>query len=270
MGHVVPKDAKQLKKRIDRNKGGSGGRSMGVMAQGSRRNQSISNVSRLKVLGGTHRGRLISSPDVYLRPMMGKVKEALFSQLRSFGLYTARHGPVKHLDCFAGSGSVGLEGLSRSLHATGGGSATFVDLADDCVATIGRNLRDFDMAANGRAVKADVLRALRDPSGAGLGGGGKGYDLVTITPPYEEVVYKDVMDAVCGSPLVVQDTVVVVEYPVELGSMPHVLRREGGGGRTLVGVRNRKYGRTVVAIYVADPTGKLDAESAPEEFITLE
>lgn len=113
---------------------------MGVMAQGSSRNQSISNVSRLKVLGGTHKGRLISSPDVYLRPMMGKVKEALFSQLRSFSLYSEAFGPVRHLDCFAGSGSVGLESLSRSLKATDGGFTTFLDFADDCVETINRNL----------------------------------------------------------------------------------------------------------------------------------
>jgi len=50
--------------------------------------------------------------------------------------------------------------------------------------------------------------------------------------------------------------------------MPHVIG--GEGGRTLVGVRNRKYGRTVVAIYVADGTGAMgNAESSPEEFISL-
>jgi len=82
---------------------------MGVMSQGKAREQGIQNVSRLKVIGGTHKGRIVSSPDVYLRPMMGKVKEALFSTLRSFGMYEEQFGPVKHVDVFAGSGSVGLE-----------------------------------------------------------------------------------------------------------------------------------------------------------------
>lgn len=33
----------------------------------------------IRVSSGTARGRKLKSPDVYLRPMMGKVKEALFS-----------------------------------------------------------------------------------------------------------------------------------------------------------------------------------------------
>ena len=38
----------------------------------------------------------------------------------------------------------------------------------------------------------------------------------------------------------------------------------------MVGVRNRRYGRTVVAIYIADSSGRLEnAYSRPEEFIEL-
>ena len=42
-------------------------------------------------------------------------------------------------------------------------------------------------------------------------------------------------------------SVVVVEYPVELGSLPPVI------GSRLVGMRNRKYGRTMMAIYCVNP-----------------
>jgi 16S rRNA (guanine966-N2)-methyltransferase len=40
--------------------------------------------------------------------------------------------------------------------------------------------------------------------------------------------------------VVSEDTVVVIEYPVELGSLPFVV-----GNGQLVGLRNRRYGRTV-------------------------
>lgn len=62
--------------------GRSGGRGLGVMNQGKAREAGISNVSKLKVLGGSFKGRVVKSPDVYLRPMMGKVKEAVFSTVR--------------------------------------------------------------------------------------------------------------------------------------------------------------------------------------------
>ena len=36
-----------------------------------------------------------------------------------------------------------------------------------------------------------------------------------------------------------------------------------------VGIRNRRYGRTVLAIYVRSPSGKLDLTPYSEEFVSL-
>ncbi|GMH60211.1 hypothetical protein TL16_g02999 [Triparma laevis f. inornata] len=186
-----------------------------------------------------HKNRLLKSPDVYLRPMMGKVKEALFSTLCSFGLYAPTLPPTKWLDVFCGSGS-----------------------------TVRDNLGLINFEVLGYPVKSDAIKALVDPSGAGIDV--DKFDVVSITPPYEEVVYADLMDKVCNSSVVGEDTVVVIEYPIELGSLPHVVKGSEYGSSTLAGVRNRKYGRTVIAIYVADPTGRMDgAESRPEKFINL-
>lgn len=60
---------------------------------------------------------------------------------------------------------------------------------------------------------------------------------------------------------VTEDTLVVIEYPVELGSLPFNI----GEGRML-GLRNRRYGRTVLAVYAVRPTGKRSGELRPEEF----
>ena len=54
------------------------------------------------------------------------------------------------------------------------------------------------------------------------------------------------------------------QYPVELGVLPPVF----GDGR-FVGIRNRKYGRTVIAIYVRSPSGRLDLTPYSEEFVSL-
>ena len=68
------------------------------------------------------------------------------------------------------------------------------------------------------------------------------YDIVTLRPPYDEIVYAELLEAVVNSVLVTEDTVILVEYPVELGCLPHAIGREDGG--VLACVRNRKYGRT--------------------------
>ena len=228
--------------------------------QGKAREAGLNNPSNLKIFGGTARGRRLDSPSVYLRPMMGKVREAVYSTLISFGIYDY---PVRHLDCFSGSGSVGLESMSR-----GAKHCTFVDLAEDCCEAISRNIPwcqfdgpDYDT----RIVNADVLKLLRDPVSVGIPEG-ELYNIVTICPPYEEVTYADLLDATANSPLVTEDTIVLLEYPVELwGDLPHVY---SGDSVTMIGIRNRKYGRTVIAMYICNPTGRIElAESRPEEFI---
>ena len=280
LGHIVPKNSQTRKFRPD----GGGSESSQLRPQGQTRDtQRYNNPSNLRILGGSCRGRKLESPTVYLRPMMGKVKEAVYSTFTSFGLYddvVAGSVPcrTRHLDIFSGSGSVGLESLSRGVR-----HCTFVDMSDDCCSTCERNIErcGFDGWNEGgigtgigeegepvaKVVCADAFRALRQPETVGIDPNAK-FDLVTLCPPYEEIVYADLIDAVANSVLVTEDTVILIEYPVELGCLPHAIAREDGG--VLVGVRNRKYGRTVIAMYIVNPSGsREDCQSRPEEFISL-
>lgn len=247
----------------------------------SRDTQRYNNPSNLRILGGSVRGRKLASPNVYLRPMMGKVREAVYSTFTSFGMYEDIGGmscKTRHLDIFSGSGSVGLESLSR-----GARHCTFVDMSNDCCGAAEQNIErcGFDTWNEGglgtgipdegeptaRVVCSDAFRALRHPETVGIPPDSK-YDIVTLCPPYEEIVYAELLEAVANSVLVTEDTVILVEYPVELGCLPHAIARDDGG--VLVGVRNRKYGRTVIAMYIVNPTGDREvASSRPEEFITI-
>lgn len=230
--------------------GGSGTKR--IMNQGKAREKEISNPNRLRIIAGTAKGKKLDSPNVYLRPMMAKVRGALFSTLEHLRAFETSSTRV--LDVFSGSGSVGLEALSR-----GASHTTFVDLSEDCVATALRNAASCGFENRASAVCARAEEVLTDPAKFGLT---DPYGLISITPPYEEVVYSQLIDAVCTSPLVAEDTLVVIEYPVEMGTLPQIL-----GGDRLFGVRNRKYGRTVLAIYVFRPTQKLDMHV--DEFLTL-
>jgi len=252
LGHVIPE--------ATRTRGSGGSANPKLRPQGKAREAGLNNPSNLKILGGTARGRRLDSPSVYLRPMMGKVREAVYSTFISFGLYDY---PVRHLDLFSGSGSVGLESMSR-----GAKHCTFCDLSPDCCGAISRNIPwcQFDGGDySTRIVCSDVLKLLKEPVLEGIPEG-ETFNILTICPPYEEVTYADLLDAAAGSPVVTDDTIILIEYPVELwGDLPHVYN---GDKVTMIGIRNRKYGRTVIAMYICNPTGKIEkAESRPEEFI---
>jgi len=234
--------------------GGSGMKR--IRAQGKAREKGLNNPNKLKVMGGSARGRKLESPEVFLRPMMGKVKEALFSSLEYMGLFES--GAARVLDLFSGSGSVGIEALSR-----GAAEACFVDFSKNCCEVATKNVETIGFQKEqGKAVCASVYDFLLDPAKFGQS---QPFDLVTCTPPYEEVVYAELIDRIAKSPVLAENTIVVVEYPVELGCLPHLLNN----GR-LVGLRNKRYGRTVIGTYINNPTGALtNAEPRPEEFEKL-
>lgn len=190
------------------------------------------------------------SPNVYLRPMMGKVREALFSMLDMFDVLRSDGAT---LDLFAGSGSIGIESLSRGM-----GRAVFVDAAPECTETITENLAKCRFGDRGRSVCARVEKFVE---GGAAYNNQRHYDLITITPPYEEVDYGELMTIVANSECVGENTFVVVEYPVELKSLPPVIDQR------LIGIRNRKYGRTVLALYACQPD--VDVNARPEEFIDV-
>lgn len=132
-------------------------------------------------------------------------------------------------------------------------------MSPECTSTALRNAAACGFSDKVKACCANALDALRYPEKCGLSGT---YRLITLTPPYEEISYPELIDAVCNSPLVTRDTIVVIEYPVEMKCLDYVL-----GGDKLFGVRNRRYGRTVLAMYVYQPTQHYDLR--PAEFVEV-
>ncbi|CAK9037198.1 unnamed protein product, partial [Durusdinium trenchii] len=212
----------------------AGGRGGGKRRQG--RAPKLETAQTVRVTGGLHRSRSIKVPGVFLRPMMSQVREALFSMLGACDVFDKGS---RVLDLFAGSGIVGLESASR-----GAGHVTFVALGVEGIVNIA-------------CTKAEQFLASPAKFGAE-----KPFDLVTATPPYEEVSYGALLTALAESPALGEDTLLVVEYPNEHEEgMPEFL--EG----TLHGLRRKVFGRTVLVVYVSRPSGKpLGIRPKPAEF----
>jgi len=160
--------------------------------------------------------------------MMDKVRAALFDMLWHFNAVQGRA-----LDLYAGSGAVGIEALSR-----GASFVDFVELNPVSAKTIQQNLEHLGLEKEGRVHKRKVEEVLANPK---LVGHTTAYNLITVTPPYIEVTYPDLMATIAAGPWVAEGTVVVVEHPRESD-----LEETIG---SLVRLRERKYGRTKISIY---------------------
>lgn len=120
----------------------------------------------LRVISGSAGGLFLEVPrGVEIRPALDRIKGAIFSSLGAWIV------DKRVLDLYAGTGSLGIEALSRGARA-----ATFVDLAGACCRAIRNNLAKTGFV--GRVIETDALRF--------LAGDQHLYDLVLASPPYEK------------------------------------------------------------------------------------
>jgi len=151
----------------------------------------------MKVTGGMSKGRLLSSiKGLDIRPTSGKVREAIFNLLGQdiTGL--------KVLDLFAGTGSLGIEALSR-----GALSAFFIDNSYLSIKTIKKNLRSCGFEGSGIVLKRDIMRGMPFKHRFFQ----KGIELVFIDPPYGRDYIPPVLKRLSECNILATSAIVVTE-----------------------------------------------------------
>jgi 16S rRNA (guanine966-N2)-methyltransferase len=121
----------------------------------------------MRVIAGTAGGLQLDVPKTDIRPTMDRVKAAIFSSLGEQIL------GARVLDLFAGTGSLGIEALSR-----GAASALFVEENNAAVAVIERNLARTKL--EGRVRKQDVFAFLESAQIE------RPFGVIFADPPYEK------------------------------------------------------------------------------------
>lgn len=122
----------------------------------------------MRVTGGEFCGRTLKVPDSEaIRPTQDRVREALFSIL------TPELRGSKFLDLFAGSGSVGIEALSR-----GASSVVFVENARRHIAVLEANLKTLSLTPPKVEVVASQVESWVSAYN------GAGFSIAFADPPY--------------------------------------------------------------------------------------
>jgi len=123
----------------------------------------------IRIISGIYKGRRLKIvPSDSVRPMQDKVKGALFNILGD------RVRGTVCLDGFAGTGSVGLEALSR-----GAGKCVFVDEFYPSIKVIRQNIAKCDAEEKAVVLHREFNRAVIDLAKEGVR-----FDLVFLDPPY--------------------------------------------------------------------------------------
>lgn len=125
----------------------------------------------MRIIAGAKKGmKLLPPKGRATRPITDRVKESLFSILWT----KSKLADCVAADLFCGTGSMGLEALSR-----GAKFCTFIDGSRSVVEILDRNIAKAGYSAQSKSVCANVLRV-----GAAVTVEYGGYDLVFVDPPY--------------------------------------------------------------------------------------
>lgn len=200
----------------------------------------------MRVITGSAKGRkLLSVPGQHTRPIADRVKTALFDTLGQ------QVGGCRFLDLFSGTGSVGIEALSR-----GAAEVLFVEINRQALRTIGENLRRTELAERAHVVPGDAFTFLRRPE---LGP----FDVIYVAPPQYRRLWVKALQAIdARSSLLTEDGQVIVQI--------HPKEQEELELQHLELVDQRRYGSTVLLFWESRivPAG-LKASTSPGSCGTL-
>lgn len=119
----------------------------------------------IKIIGGEAKGRRVkATKGKEVRPLLARVKKSLFDILKG------KIGNSFFLDLYAGTGSVGIEALSR-----GAKEAVFIENNYHAVEIIKKNLEELGFGNRARVLKKDVLHGLPENCK---------FNLIFVGPPY--------------------------------------------------------------------------------------
>ncbi|HLD56003.1 MAG TPA: 16S rRNA (guanine(966)-N(2))-methyltransferase RsmD [Candidatus Omnitrophota bacterium] len=179
----------------------------------------------MRVIGGTLKSRKFYVPKIRTtRPVTDRAKETIFNVLGALC-----EGAVV-LDLFAGSGSLGIEALSR-----GAGKVCFVDSERAACLCISKNLELLDLSAMGRILDQPIPGAIKS-----LEKWGEKYTLAFLDPPHNKGLIKKVLYRIDRSDIIMFSGIIVVGRS-NLEGLPQDLK-------TLSLQREIKIGQTFVSL----------------------
>jgi 16S rRNA (guanine966-N2)-methyltransferase len=186
----------------------------------------------LRVTGGEYRGRILRTvDDLSVRPATDRVRQSLFNML----VNRLDFEDLSVLDLFAGSGSLGIEALSR-----GAARAVFVEGERRAASYIESNIDHLGCAEHTEVLTIDAMRYIADSRDS--------FRLVFADPPYQFDRTPSLPELIFGRGLVEQGGYLLIEHTTDIWYEDAALYRVGPV---------KKFGRTVVTFF----TGKASHEA---------
>ena len=131
----------------------------------------------MRIIAGNFKGKKIYLPaDKKTRPLRDLVKESIFNLIEHSNKLNVKISNANILDLFSGSGSFGLECISR-----GANKVTFVENYESILNILKRNIDSISADGNYEIIEEDCFRVFENEIFLKIK-----FDIIFIDPPYKE------------------------------------------------------------------------------------
>ena len=164
----------------------------------------------MRVIGGIYRHRKLVYPenDPSIRPTKDRVREAFFSIV---GDLTG----MMFLDLYAGSGSIGIEAISR-----GAEKSIFVDHSESALKYVKENIKTLGIESQAEIILSTDIGALNL-----LVSKGYQFDVIYLDPPYEKGQYEDILSFIYNNNLLKKDGLIACETNRKIDTNPFCVEK---------------------------------------------
>lgn len=188
----------------------------------------------MRVVTGEAKGRRLKAPKTMgTRPIIDRVKTALFDIL------STEVEDARFLDLFGGTGSVGIEALSR-----GAAQATFIEMNYKVLKLLRENLAITRLADRAETLHSDAFKFLQAHASSLALNSERTYDIVYVAPPQYQGMAARALELLDHSSLLMPEGLVIVQiHPRERAGVAAVECQR------LTLTDERRYGSTLLMFY---------------------
>tara|TARA_Y100000591_G_scaffold289145_1_gene273845 strand:+ start:57 stop:617 length:561 start_codon:yes stop_codon:yes gene_type:complete len=155
----------------------------------------------MRIISGKFKGKNINLPkDKTTRPLRDLVKEALFNVIAHSNKININIKNSVILDLFSGSGSFGLEAISR-----GAKKCLFVENYPSAILSLDKNIRNLNCQENTHISKLDCFKFIEDLQKDELK-----LDIIFLDPPYREERINFIIEEILKKNILNKNGIIIV------------------------------------------------------------
>ena len=166
----------------------------------------------MRIIGGNFKGKKILEPkDKETRPLKDLTKESIFNIVNHSNKFSINLEDSSVLDLFSGTGSFGLECLSRNAK-----HVTFVENYKKILPILRKNLINLKTIKNYQIIEKDILKNLEITSF------NQKFDIIFLDPPYREKNLYKLINSILNIKLVKNNGIIIIHrYKKQKDSFPN-------------------------------------------------